>query len=351
MKTILRISLVIFVFLGLVSCTTGQIMQGLSVFDKLDESGLTDEQIATLSSLEQVDDYPLYTMHYYVPYETVSADEHWHYAEIPIFDNAWGCSLFSAFADSESMVFGRNFDWEYSPALLLYTYPSDGFSSVSMVDIKYLGFWHEEARGILELPLAGRIALLDAYLLPFDGVNEAGVIVGMAAVPPGNMPADPNKETVDSLLVIREILDHASDIDQAVSILESYNIDYGNGPALHYLIADKTGASVLVEFYQGEMYVVESQGDWLQATNFLVSATGDSPKGRCWRYDRIHNKLSESSGRLSAEEAMALLADVSQDSTQWSIVYDISRGNVHVSMGRDYEHIYELQLQHPARDK
>ncbi|GAG47607.1 unnamed protein product, partial [marine sediment metagenome] len=31
--------------------------------------GLSDEEVATLSSLEQVDDYPLYTMHYYGAYD------------------------------------------------------------------------------------------------------------------------------------------------------------------------------------------------------------------------------------------------------------------------------------------
>ena len=36
------------------------------------------------------------------------------------------------------MVYGRNFDWQYSPALLLFTNPPDGYASVSMVDIEYL---------------------------------------------------------------------------------------------------------------------------------------------------------------------------------------------------------------------
>ncbi len=34
---------------------------------------------------------------------------------------AWGCSLFAFFSDPQAMLYGRNFDWEYSPALLLFT--------------------------------------------------------------------------------------------------------------------------------------------------------------------------------------------------------------------------------------
>ena len=42
---------------------------------------------------------------------------------------------------------------------------------------------------------------------PFDGMNEAGVAVGMAAVPQADERHDPGKPTIDSLEVIREILD------------------------------------------------------------------------------------------------------------------------------------------------
>ena len=37
------------------------------------------------------------------------------------------------------MFYGRNFDWEFSPALLLFTDPPDGYASVSMVDLTFLG--------------------------------------------------------------------------------------------------------------------------------------------------------------------------------------------------------------------
>ena len=200
MKSIRTTFISIVIFLGLTSCqTTGSVE--LSLLDEIGKLGLTDEQVDTLLSLEQVDEFPLYIMHYYVPYETVSVDDYWQYVEMPIFDDTWGCSLFSAFADPENMLFGRNFDWEYSPALMLFTDPPDGYASVSTVDIKYLGYWNEEAHGIAELPLGGRLSLLDAPFLPFDGMNETGLAVGMAAVPAGNMLVDPGKETVDSLLV------------------------------------------------------------------------------------------------------------------------------------------------------
>ena len=51
----------------------------------------------------------------------------------------WSCTLFAALGDPNDLYFGRNFDREFSPTLLLFNHPKDGYSSVSMVDISYLG--------------------------------------------------------------------------------------------------------------------------------------------------------------------------------------------------------------------
>lgn len=300
--------------------------------------GLSDEEVATLSSLEQVDDYPLYTMHYYGAYDQRASST--ETASLP----AWACSLFAALGDADHKLYGRNFDWEYSPAVLLFTDPPDGYASVSMVDIAYLGFGASRAGTLTDLPLVERQALLDAPFWPFDGMNEHGLAVGMAAVPPGQMRPDPNKETVGSLGVIREMLDHASNVDEAVAIMQSYNVDMEGGPPIHYLMADSSGRSVLVEFYQGEMVIIPNETPWHLATNFLRASAGESAEEECWRYDKISQRLTEAEGQLTVQDAMDLLAEVAQGSTQWSVVYGISTGDVNVSMGRQYDNVHTLHL-------
>jgi len=317
--------------------------------------GLSEDDIATLNSLEQVDNYPLYTMRYYGEYDQqlVSMIDDRALWELLQPDQptmqqpAWACSLFAALGEDEDMQFGRNFDWDYSPALLLFTHPQDGYASVSMVDIAYLGFGDARAHGLTELPINERGALLDAPYLPFDGMNEHGLAVGMAAVPSGEMESNPSKETIGSLMVIRKMLDYARNVDEAIAILGSYNIDFEGGPAIHYLIADPSGRAALVEFYQDEMVVIPNKESWHQATNFLHAGTGESTEGRCWRYDRISEQLSASRGKLTAQEAMELLADVSQEETQWSIVYGISESGVNVVMGRNYGEALTYQLGDP----
>jgi hypothetical protein len=195
--------------------------------------GLSRQETATLKSLVQVDDYPLYTMVYRGAYDevaSVAGAQDASLVDLPAMERlvirpAWACSLFAALGDPANMLYGRNFDWQFSPALLLFTDPPDGYASVSMVDIAYFGFEGERAEGLAAMPLRERRALLEAPRLPFDGMNEHGLVVGMAAVPPGGMRADPDKGTIGSIRVIREMLDHARDVGEAVALLDRYNID------------------------------------------------------------------------------------------------------------------------------
>jgi predicted choloylglycine hydrolase len=211
-----------------------------------------------------------------------------------------------------------------------------------MVDIAYLV--EDNVDTLADLPLEQRLALLDATALPFDGMNERGLTVGMAAVPADVVQPDPNKETIDSLMVIRKMLDQAGDVDEAVAILQSYNIEWGSGPPLHYLIADRSGRAVLAEFYQGELRLLPNDQPWHLATNFIRSAVSGSAAGQCSRYDRLNEVLSTAEGNIDSANAMNLLQDVSQPNTQWSIVYGISTGDVTVTMGRQYNSVHTFNI-------
>jgi hypothetical protein len=314
-------------------------------------SGLSGAEAATLNSVEKLDEYPLYTMTYVGRYSPGAASLRQVHSSIETRSvlnpyacpAGWGCSLFAALGDDGSRLYGRNFDWQYSPAVLLFTDPPEGYASVSMVDITYLGFDSERARNLADLPLGDRRNLLDAPFLPFDGMNEKGLAVGMAAVPPGGMQPDPQKATVDQLRVIREILDHAATVDEAVALFGRYNIDMGTVP-IHYLVASAAGESALVEFYQGKMVVFRNEVPWQQATNFLVASTDGDPAGACPRYDLINERLGRTEGRITTQEALGLLNDVSQGTTQWSVIYNMTGGSVDIVMGRDYRTVHTLHL-------
>jgi len=133
-------------------------------------------------------------------------------------------------------------------------------------------------------------------------------------------------------------------VGQAVAILQSYNVQWDDGPALHYLIADSSGRSVLVEFYESELVLIPGEVPWHLATNHLRTTADDSGSSGCMRYDKISRRLTETEGRLATREAIDLLKGVAQGGTQWSIVYGMSTGQVDVIMGRKYDEVHVFHL-------
>ena len=269
--------------------------------------GLKDAEAATLHSLRQIDPYPLYAMEYFADYDTAAgsvSDQPVNWARS---GGDWACSLFAALADPGNMLYGRNFDWDYSPGLLLFTNPPDGYASVSMVNLSYLGYRSGNMGNLADQPLEDIEALLAAPHWPFDGLNQMGLAVGMAAVPGGNMKPDPRKVTLGSLGIIRELLDHAADVEGAIHLFEKYNIDFRGGPPVHYLISDRGGNAALVEYYHDELYVIPNHNPWHKATNFLLTTVDDDFEGQYNRYDTLRQILTSKQGSLDPKDAMNLL--------------------------------------------
>lgn len=304
-----------------------------------DTSGLSRDEYDTLSSLEKVDEYPFYVMKfvgdYPYPQTSFSLD----------FQLDFSCSLFASLGTPGDMFYGRNFDWSYSPSMLLFTQPTDGFQSVSMVDLTFLDITPDASKRLLDLPLKDRTVLLTSPSMPFDGMNEYGLTVGMAAIPDeyiGDSSYDASKPTLGSIGIIRQVLDHARNVDEAVKLFESYNIDFRGGPPIHYLLADPSGQSILIEFYQGQMVQIPNADAWHMATNHLrCIAQGD---GGCNRYRILSQRLASQNGQLDRETALQLLSEVDQDTTQWSVVYNMTSGDIKVVIGGNYSDVHSFHL-------
>jgi len=304
---------------------------------------LTDEE-RTLASFFKVDDFPLYVMTYYGNY---GFDDYLKRGMATIDrslllpDQAWACTTFSTSNPDSDYILGRNFDWYDHPALLLFTDPPEAYASVTMVDLHYLGFQKDQ-----EPTSTMMEELLDSPYWTFDGMNEHGLAVGMMAVSQAEPPLDPDRVSISSLEAIRLILDYARDVDEATALLKQYNIDFIGGPPLHYLIADGAGNSVVVEFIDGEMILLEGQDPWQVSTNFLISI--EHPQGSdssCWRYNAAFDALQEFRGNITADEGMTILESVSQANTIWSILYNRTTGEISIAVGRDYKNLHQFKLE------
>jgi len=299
--------------------------------------------LRTLTSISQVDEHPLYVMRYYGPYSSElmlrTGLEQTLYEVLRESTMPDSCTCFAGFNPDAEFVFGRNFDWYDHPALLLFTDPPQGYASVSIVDVYYLGY-HTGA-----IPASSRAALLLAPFIPFDGLNEAGLAVGMMAVPRARDANDPARPTIDSLRAIRVLLDRAGSTDEAISLLREYNIAFYD-PPIHYLISDSSGTSAIVEYVDGVMRVTVNEEPWQVASNFIffevLPLGADSP---CPRYNRAYQALSAEDGSISPDQAMAILESVSGANTIWSAVYDMSTGEIQVVMDKKYDQIHAFRLE------
>lgn len=310
-------------------------------------AGTALQRQRSLESVVKLDDHPLYQMTWYGDYSVTVPPAH---AEPPdSADGDYACTLFAAMGNRNQTLFGRNFDWQHNPALVLFTDTSTGFATVTMVDISYLGY--EAGDPDLET-IEGRAALLEATSIPFDGLNEHGLFVGMAAVDESPGPFDQRRPTVGSLRMIRLILDECRTVDEAVQVFARYNIDFTGGPNIHYLVADAAGRSAVVELHEGELKVSFNETPWQVATNFYLAPNRDRAIGMCDRFARVSRKLEAARGAITVPRALELLGDVAQPNTRWSCVYDSQQAELHLVMSRNFHHPLRLKLSdhRPASD-
>ena len=253
-------------------------------------------------------------------------------------DSDLACSCFKAVTGDGGVLYGRNYDLKgQPPALMLYTHPPDGYSSISMVNLNTLmvSTGKKEVRDFTA-------NLLAAPYFPADGMNEHGVAVAIMTVPTSSFARDPAKVTIMRWQVIRLILDHARTVEEAITLLKNYNVNVSAfGTSVHYFVADATGDSAVIEFIDGGMQVMRSKDSWQAATNFLISNSQGIGKNR---YVRLASILSADSGSFTEAKAMALLDAVSLDNTVWSAVYNLSNRQISLTLAKQYEKVLKFTI-------
>jgi hypothetical protein len=302
----------------------------------------------TLASFRKVNNYPIYSMKYDGSYGFEDYINFKSLTRRTIFPEQdkkvnWGCTCFAAMGKNDGMTFGRNFDWSDCLPLILYCHPPNGFASISIVDLEYMGF----NRNHLPENTADKKGLLRSPFLPFDGMNEKGVAIAMMAISNANGPYDPNKKTIKELEVIRLVLDYAENTEKAISLIQQFNVKFTSQP-IHYLIADKTGHSAIIEFIDGAMRVLQNPEPWQVSTNFIVYGSNAPNNVSCWRYNAVYSRLKILNGISDSKSSMKMLQEASQTNgtlgTIWSSVYDLNNNTINFVVGRNYNDIISFSF-------
>ena len=312
-------------------------------------------KLATMSTVTEVAD-GLYTMSCHYDYKcdkflnadigTIDEFIEWiideHFFGLPIeFDtDNFGCSAFTAATPDGQRLFGRNFDYDETDTLVIYTEPKDGYASYGVVDLKFFDIGED---GLDGNSIAAKALMLAAPYVIMDGINEAGVGVGILQLDIDELHQDNGKTDLLIFSAIRGILDKCATVDEAVALLDNYDIHSFLSRSYHLFITDKTGRSVIVEWTDSDTFIVE---DTVCTNDVMSNNEFYDPDWSCKRYDTIKNRLAEKNGILTKNEAMAVAADASKDkngfSTEWSCVYDLNEFTVNICLDRDYETVYSF---------
>lgn len=255
--------------------------------------------------------------------------------------SGFGCSTLSVQSPDGGMLFGRNFDWEKCNALVVSAKPQNGYASVSTVNMDFLGSY----LGLL--PESTRT--LAALYAPLDGINEKGLTAAVLMISDAaTIDQTTEKPDITTTTAIRLLLDKAATVDEALALLRQYDMHASMGMMVHFALADAQGKSVVVEYVGSEMIVIETP----VVTNFYLAEGEKSGIGTAQSHTR-YNMLLE---RLEAAPVMdeAAVRDAMQsvskqnfgefESTEWSIVYDQSRGLAHYYHRENYENVYTFSV-------
>lgn len=322
-------------------------------------------EIRSLTSLKQVDDNNMFQMTYYGDYgfdkflETGAKKD----SDIEAFVTKRllkglpidlgvtgdGCTAFVTKNKNGEIIYGRNFDFSYAPSLQLYTDPDNGYASASTVNLSFAGYSEDYVPNGLSFD---SFLTLAAPFLPFDGMNEKGLAMALLAVPEVQTPNDANKITLNTTTSIRLILDKAATVDEAVELLKKYNIYFSGDVYCHYLIADASGRSVIVEYFDGGLQVVETDANYQIASNFIAYNGVNIGEGytEFERYDTVKAAIENNGGTLSEDQAISLLAqigikDENTDKLQWSVLYNLTTKEGELFAHRNTGNIVHFQLE------
>ncbi|MCH5343224.1 MAG: linear amide C-N hydrolase [Acetatifactor sp.] len=259
--------------------------------------------------------------------------------------DAFGCSTISVANADGGYFFGRNFDWNACDALVIASYPEEGYASIATVN---LGFIRQGA-GFVANFLPDEMMSIAAIYAPLDGMNEKGLCVSVNMIQDNaTIQQNTDKPDITTTTAIRLMLDKAANVEEALELLKQYDLHASMNYMVHFAIADNTGNSVAVEYVDNEMIVTETP----ILTNFYLAEGekyGIGTRQSHTRFDILTETLEENSS-MTALEVRDALDSVSKDnfgefeSTEWSVVFDQSALTAVYYHRENYEVSYSFEL-------
>lgn len=339
-------------------------------------AGLYASRIFTLMSIHQITNsntpYNLYAMdvkyHYSLDciierglngdQKAIDSLLHEAFPLLPVHLQApnFGCSAFTLCRDGKTCM-GRNYDFKLdTSAMMVHCAPKDGYESIGFAALDNVNANDALANA------KTKMACLAAPFVCLDGINEKGVSIAVLTLDSAPTRQNTGKQTIATPLAIRLVLDRAANTQEAVDLLQRYDMFATSGRDYHFYITDASGDGRVVEFDcdsdTRETVVTPTR----QVTNFFVcheekvkpnQKNGHYGHGR-ERFESICKVLDTATEDEDLEAiAWEALRSAAQEpnpedvtsNTQWSVVFDNANPKASISIRRNFDDVYNFGIE------
>jgi len=230
-----------------------------------------------------------------------------------------GCTIFYILDKNGNVIVGRNFDSEGKGGRIWFIPPEDKDNGMAIIE--QLG--------------------VD---MPYEGINDKGLFIGISAVPNTHTPFSPFKPIRISLEMVKLVLAKAKSVDEALSIFPKYSVVFGvlfGNPIIHYMIVDKDGNSAIVEYVENKMVIIKDPLKSQIMTNHFISRPDIKPDNETSfeRYNIVKENLDKT---FNIEDVKNLLRRVRQNTTLWSNVYDLNNKTIYITYRDSDTEVFNL---------
>ena len=259
----------------------------------------------------------------------------------------YGCSALTARTPENSVLMGRNFDFSSATGMVLHTLPKHGYETITTFNVEFFGFgddWLPEG-------FVNQYMALSGLFFALDGINEKGLaIADLMAGDEAVTHQDTGKPALTTTSAICYLLKNAASVDEALELLKGIDMNSDIGSAHHYAISDASGKSVVVEYVDNDLVVVDSPA----VTNHYLCEQkrnvglyeGDH------RYDFLCRQYEEAGGTMDLRQLTTAIASVSQPPAQgdrlgtaWTMVMNLTNPAVTYYSRRHFDKPFRFELE------
>ncbi|MBR3387056.1 MAG: linear amide C-N hydrolase [Bacteroidales bacterium] len=258
----------------------------------------------------------------------------------------YGCSALTVRTPENGVLMGRNFDFSSATGIILHTIPKQGYETITTFNSDFFGFdkdWLPEG-------YPNQYMALSCLFFALDGINEKGLaIADLMAGDAVETHQETGKPALTTTSAICYLLKNAASVDEALDLLRGIDMHSDIGAAHHYAMADASGRSVVVEYVDNEMVVVDSPAvanHYLCEAKFNVGLIESDH-----RYEHLCRQFEETGGTMAPEQLASAIESVSQPThgegflgTAWTVLMDLTNRKVTYFSRRHFDNPFHFAI-------